>query len=77
MKCRPALAAMSSNRMVPELPDVCAEAFDLTKAGVSAIVATRLTASITVKKRMKSEWDKWFVCRDVSAIRCFKMISRL
>jgi hypothetical protein len=31
VKCRPALAAMSSNWMVPDLPDVCAEAFDRAK----------------------------------------------
>src|SRR6059058_4806077 len=74
VKRRPALAAMSSNRMVPELPDVCAATFDLNETGVRVIVATRLTANIALTKRMVSESTRWFVGRDVPRIGRFKMI---
>jgi hypothetical protein len=72
LKRRPALAAMFSNRIVPELLDVCPEAFDRSEGGVHATVETRLIVRIRVKKRMLSKSAEWFARADVSAIRCFE-----
>lgn len=63
---------MFSNWIVRELPDVCAEACDLTEGGVLTTVETRLMVRIRVRKRMLSESAEWFVRGDVSAIRCFE-----
>jgi len=48
---------MSSNLIVRELPDVCAEAFDLTEGGVLTTVEARLMVRIRVRKRMLSAPD--------------------
>ena len=63
---------MSSNWIVRELPDVCAEAFDLTEGAVLTTVETRVMVRIRGKKRMLSESAEWFVRGDVSAIRRFE-----
>lgn len=63
---------MFSNWIVRELPDVCAEASDLTEGGVHTTVDTRLMARIRVRKRMLSESAEWLARGDVSAIRCFE-----
>src|SRR3984957_17677626 len=63
--------------MVPEVTDVCAEAFDLTKAGVSATAVSRQMAIVTIKKRMGSECARWLARLDSFAIRGFKIVFHL
>lgn len=63
---------MSSNWIGRELPDICAEAFDLTEGAVLTTVETRVMVRIRGRKRMLSESAEWFVRGDVSAIRRFE-----
>lgn len=76
MKCRPALEAMSSKRIVPDVSDVCTEAFDRTEDGVNATAETRLRVRIRVKKRMLNESAEWFVPTIVPQSGASKMIYR-